>query len=87
MNVTAVDSATLTTVAYDEVRNLLQLEFRSKAIYQYFGVPPSVHAGLLCASSKGSYFNRIIRGRFPFARAANAQAGVWCGALGSEGPR
>jgi len=68
MNIAAVESTTLATVAYDEVRNLLQLEFRSHAIYQYWGVPPIVHQALLGASSKGSYFNQVIRGRFPYMR-------------------
>ena len=39
MNVTAVESTTLATVAYDEARELLRLEFRSQAIYQCVGVP------------------------------------------------
>ena len=39
MNVTAVVSTTLATVAYDEARELLRLEFRIQAIYQYWGVP------------------------------------------------
>src|SRR5260221_8025519 len=64
MDVTTVESTTLATVAYDKARGLLQLEFRSRAIYQYFGVAAAVHEALLCAPSKGSYFNRFIRGRF-----------------------
>src|ERR1017187_509754 len=39
MNVTAVESTTLATVGYEDARELLQLEFRGRAIYQYFGVP------------------------------------------------
>jgi hypothetical protein len=39
MNVTAVESSTLATIAYDTTRELLQLEFNSRALYQYFGVP------------------------------------------------
>ena len=84
MNVTIVESSTLATVAYDDNRSLLQLEFRSRVIYQYFGVPPAVHAGLLCASSKGSYFNRVIRGRFAYARAANNPSDVGWEAFRSE---
>ena len=76
MNVTPVESTTLATVAYDDAQALLQLEFRSLAIYQYFGVPPAVHAALLRAPSKGSYFNRVIRGRFRYSAAANGQTGV-----------
>jgi hypothetical protein len=73
MNVTAVESTTLSTIAYDDARNLLQLKFGSGAIYEYFDVPAAVHADLLRASSKGTYFNRMIRGRFAYAREAKTQ--------------
>jgi hypothetical protein len=78
VNVTAVESSTLATIAYDRTRGLLQLEFGSRAIYQYFGVPASVHEDLLRAPSKGSYFNRAIRGKFRYSRIPHVQA---------EGPR
>ncbi len=73
---TAVESTTLATVAYDEHRHLLRLEFRSRAIYQYSGVPAAVHEALLRAPSKGSYFNQFIRGRFPYCLTGTGQAGV-----------
>ena len=66
MRITAVESTTLATVGYDESRKLLQLEFRSRVIYQYFGVPAAAHQALLSAPSKGACFNQIIRGRFPY---------------------
>lgn len=66
MRVATVESSTLATVAYDEARGLLQLEFCSHAVYQYFGVPSAVHQALLSAPSKGRYFNHAIRGRFPY---------------------
>lgn len=84
MHVTAVESTTLATVAYDQARELLQLEFRSRCVYQYFGVPAAVHAALLGAPSKGSYFNRFIRGRFCYWRASHGQGAVRPGALVSE---
>jgi hypothetical protein len=74
MNVTAVESTTLATVAYDEARELLRLEFRSQAIYQYLGVPALVHHALLRSPSKGSYFNQAIRGRFAYQRVSNGGA-------------
>ena len=64
MRVAAVESTTLATVGYDEAGELLQLEFCSRAVYQYFGVPAAVYGALLEAPSKGQYFNRAIRGRF-----------------------
>jgi hypothetical protein len=66
MCVATVDSTTLATVAYDEAQELLQLEFCSRAVYLYFGVPATVHQALLGAPSKGKYFNQVIRGRFPY---------------------
>ena len=81
MHVTAVESTSLATVAYDKARGLLQLEFRSRAIYQYFGVAAAVHEALLGAPSKGSYFNRFIGGRFPYSLVSHDPGGVRPGSL------
>lgn len=62
-----VESSTLATVAYDAGSKTLQLQFCDRTIYQYFDVPAEVHEALLRAPSKGQYFNRVIRGQFPFA--------------------
>jgi len=75
MNETRVESTTLLALAYDDAHMVLRLEFRSSAIYHYYGVPAAVHEALLGAPSKGSYFNRVIRGRFPCALCAGAQPG------------
>jgi hypothetical protein len=76
MRITTVESTTLATVAYDEARKLLQLEFGSRAVYRYFGVPTTVHQALLGAPSKGSYFNQAIRGRYPYCLVRKFRAGV-----------
>jgi hypothetical protein len=68
MKLTVLESSSLATVAYDAKRELLQIEFRDRTIYRYLHVPADVHAALLRAPSKGSYFNRVIRGRFVFTR-------------------
>jgi hypothetical protein len=66
MRVAIVESTTLATVGYDENLKRLQLEFCSRAVYLYFGVPAAVYEGLLDAPSKGRYFNGTIRGRYPY---------------------
>ena len=66
MRIAAVESTTLVMVSYDDARELLQLDFCSRAVYQYFQVPATVHQSLLDAPSKGRYFNQMIRGRFPY---------------------
>ena len=76
MNELRVESSTLRAVAYDDGRGILQLEFCTRAIYHYFGVPAAVYEALLGAPSKGSYFNRVIRGRFPYALCASAHTGL-----------
>jgi hypothetical protein len=74
MRVATVESTTLLTVSYDEAQALLQLEFCSRAVYQYFSVPAAVHQSLLAAPSKGRYFNQAIRGRFPYRLIRDFQA-------------
>jgi KTSC domain len=66
MRFASVESTTLATVGYDENLNRLQLEFCSRAVYLYFGVPRVVYEALLGAPSKGRYFNGTIRGRYPY---------------------
>jgi hypothetical protein len=74
MLATAVDSTTLAAVGYNATGQLLWLEFRSHAVYCYFGVPVAVHHELLQADSKGSYFNQHIRGRFPYQKVITDQS-------------
>ena len=68
MNVTTVESSTLRTIAYDQSRALLRLEFQSRAVYDYFGVPAAVHEALVGAPSIGACFNAKVRGCFPYGR-------------------
>ena len=68
MNFTAVESSTLRTIGYDESLELLRLEFRSRAVYEYFGVPLGVYESLLRAPSIGARFNRMVRGCFSHRR-------------------
>jgi KTSC domain len=60
-----VNSTVLASLAYDASGSILQLEFCNGAIYRYSAVPAAVYHSLLAADSKGSYFNREIRTRFP----------------------
>jgi lysyl-tRNA synthetase, class II len=46
----------------------LDLEFRGGRVYRYFTVPRAVAEGLQGAASKGAYFNRSIKDRFPYQR-------------------
>lgn len=60
-----VNSTVLASIAYDASGSILQVKFCNGAIYGYSAVPTVVYHSLLAADSKGSYFNREIRARFP----------------------
>jgi hypothetical protein len=63
-----LESTTLAAAAYDDGCGQLQLDFRDGTRYVYSGVGPDLYRGLLSAVSKGSFFNRHIRGHFPYAK-------------------
>jgi hypothetical protein len=56
-----VSSSNLRSIGYDSNEEILEIEFHSGGIYQYFGVPLSRYEGLINASSKGSYFDGYIK--------------------------
>ena len=56
-----VSSSNLRAVGYDPDSNSLEIEFLNGGLYRYSGVPASVHAGLMSASSHGSYFDANIK--------------------------
>ena len=61
-----VESSTIENVGYTD--GVLEIEFKSGSVYQYFDVPERIHDELMRAASKGSFFNEIIRGHFRYAR-------------------
>jgi hypothetical protein len=59
---TAVRSRAIAAVGYDG--RTLSIEFTSGRVYDHPNVPPSVYRELMRASSKGSYYNANIRGKY-----------------------
>jgi hypothetical protein len=64
MNRVLVESSVLASVLYLHKPRLLEIEFHSGLLYQYFDVPQRSYMELLAAESKGAYFNANIRNRF-----------------------
>ena len=56
-----VKSSNLRNVGYDKKTETLEIEFTSRAVYQYSGVPEEVYIELMEARSKGSYFAKAIK--------------------------
>ena len=63
-----VASSAISSVGYDERSSVLEVQFESGAVYDYFDVPPKVYQDLLKASSKGSFVSQRIRDQYPFVR-------------------
>ncbi|MDZ5458655.1 KTSC domain-containing protein [Azohydromonas lata] len=56
-----VSSSNLRAIGYEAATQTLRIAFVSSSIYEYYGVPASVHAGLMAASSHGSYLDAHIK--------------------------
>jgi len=63
-----VESTPLRSAGHDAQSAVLELPFRSGAVYRYLLIPQKVYRDLLGARSKGGYFNQNIRGRYPYQR-------------------
>jgi hypothetical protein len=59
-----VKSSNIQAVGYDQGSETLRVAFKSGGTYDYKGVPPDVHASMLCAQSVGSFFHHNVKGKF-----------------------
>ena len=66
MNWLPLDSSVLSAAAYRPAKRTLYLRFHSGERYRYFNFPPQNYRDFLAANSKGQYFSRNIRNRFPY---------------------
>lgn len=57
----SVNSSSIAAIGYDEANEILEIEFLSGGIYQYFDVPMYVYEELMEADSHGKYFNAYIK--------------------------
>ena len=65
LNRMPVQSSNLRSVGYDPKTRVLEIEFHSGGIYGYSNVPENIHSTLINAPSKGKYFARYIKDKFP----------------------
>ena len=64
MNRTPVSSSNLASVGYDSATQVLEIEFHSGGIYQYFNVSSTTYNSLMSARSKGTFFHDHIKDRY-----------------------
>lgn len=58
---TPVTSSNIRSIGYDQILSILEVEFTSGDIYQYFDVPKNLYQQFLNTSSHGQFLNDIIR--------------------------
>ena len=63
-----VRSSSIRSVGYEVETQTLELVFHGGKVYRYSGVMEAIYLGLMRAASKGSYFHRYIKDRYPFAQ-------------------
>jgi hypothetical protein len=63
-----MDSTAIRRIRYDEAAQKLYVRFVDGDEYLYVGVPPQVCQAFRDADSKGRYFARAIRDRYPYNR-------------------
>ena len=64
----SVESSNIRSVGYDEFLLVLEIEFKSGAVYRYYGVPAEVHDELINAESVGKYFNANVKSKYNFLK-------------------
>ena len=60
----AVDSSLFISIGYDKEAEILEVEFASGSVREYWGISPEMHNDLVKADSVGSFYNVHIRGLF-----------------------
>lgn len=68
MNWIAVDSSTISRMAYDEARKVLAVEFKNGSRYEYYDLPSNIFNQMKTAGSKGQFLSAYIKGRYRYAR-------------------
>lgn len=64
----SVESDAIETIGYHRKTRTLEVAFRTGDVYRYASVPRETFLAFLAAESKGRYFQKRIRGRYPFWR-------------------
>lgn len=59
-----VTSSVIASLGYDDEARVLEVEFHTGRVYQYFLVPRALYENLLRADSKGSFFNLEVKPHF-----------------------
>jgi hypothetical protein len=68
MHRTIVNSSNIQSIGYDVQSAVLEVEFKSGDVYQYFNLPDSLYQRFLQASSHGQFLNDYIRYNYRYQK-------------------
>lgn len=63
------ESSNIARFSYDEVSQILTVEFNHGGTYNYYDVPNMVFEQMQAASSKGQFLAQSIKGSYRYAKA------------------
>lgn len=63
-----VKSSGIKSIGYDPAEKVLEVEFLTGHVYQYFKVPKKIYLAFISADSKGRYFDYSIRDYYAFKK-------------------
>jgi len=63
-----IESSMIRSIGFDQETSILEIEFNSGAIWQYFDFPESKWYEFENAESQGKYFNREILNQYAESR-------------------
>lgn len=56
-----VTSSNILSIGYDPDNMILEVEFTTGAVYQYYDVPQSIYDGLMAADSHGTFLSAYVK--------------------------
>jgi hypothetical protein len=68
MNRQSVKSSNVKSIGYDELKQVLEVEFNNGTIYQYLKVPENIYINVITAPSIGSAIHSVLNGRFSYRK-------------------
>jgi hypothetical protein len=72
-----VESSMISSVGYDPVSEILEVEFNSGGVFQYGEVSEETYRQLISADSKGGYMRDCIIDQYPYVRVRRTSRRNW----------
>ena len=61
-------SSVVAAIKYDAVSSTLRVIYVSGSVYDYKNVPEEIYTAMKTSSSKGTFLNDRIKGKYPFEK-------------------